>query len=154
MKKPIYMSDIYAFVFLSLGLGFIFFGCLSFLNITKPTAHSSVQDPILAAQIFCILGTTMCVIQSVFRINSKKQAKIHRELISTGTKIEGTIDRISFQKGITFGRKSPYIIFFTYLYEDRVHHNKSCLIWDHPSLNKGNKIDIFVNDIGQSTLAL
>lgn len=154
MKKPIYKSDVYAFVFLSLGLGFIFFGCLSFVNIIKPTARSSVQDPILAGQIFCFLGTTFCVIQSAFRIFSFKQAKLHRELISMGTKIVGTIEKISLQKGITFGKKSPFIVYYTYLYEDKIYHNKSFLLWDKPNLSNGDKIDIFVNDIGQSTFEL
>ncbi|QUH26188.1 hypothetical protein [Serpentinicella alkaliphila] len=151
MKKPKYKSDVYAFVFLSLGLGFIFFGCLSFINIIKPTAYSSVQDPILAGQIFCFLGTTLCVIQSGFRIFSYKQEKLHRELISKGTKTVGIIEKISLQKGITFVKKSPFIVYYTYLYKDKIYHNKSCLLWDKPNLSKGDKINIFVNDIGQST---
>ncbi len=154
MKKPKYKSDVYAFVFLSLGLGCIILGCLSFLNIIKPTARSLVQDPILLGQISFFMGTTFFVIQAVFRIFSYKQAKLHSELISTGAKIVGTIKRISLQKGITFGKKSPFIVYYTYSFKDKIHHNKSCLLWDKPNLSNGNKIDIFVNDIGQSTFEL
>lgn len=154
MKKPKYKSDLLAFIFLCLGLAFIIFGCLSFANIIKPTAHSLVQNQILSGQIFCFLGTTFCVIQAVFRIFSYKQAKLHSELISTGTKIVGTIERISLQKGTQFGKKSPFIVYYTYSYKDKIHHNKSCLLWDKPNLSNGDKIDIFVNDIGQSTFEL
>ena len=154
MKKPKYKSDVYAFVFLSLGLGSIILCCLSFLNIIKPTARSLVQDPILSGQISFFMGTTFFVIQAAFRIFSYKQAKLHSELISTGTKIVGTIERISLQKGITFGKKSPFIVYYTYSFKDKIYHNKSCLLWDKPNLSNGNKIDIFVNDIGQSTFKL
>ena len=154
MKKPKYKSDLLAFIFLCLGLGFIIFGCLSFVNIVKPTAHSFVQDRILSGQIFCFLGTTFCVIQAAFRIFSYKQAKLHSQLISTGTKIVGTIEKISLQKGTTFGKKSPFIVYYTYSYKDKIYHNKSCLLWDKPNLSNGDKIDIFVNDIGQSTFEL
>lgn len=154
MKKPKYKSDLLAFVFLCLGLAFIIFGCLSFVNIIKPTAHSLVQDQILLGQIFCFLGTTFCIIQAVFRNFSYKQEKLHSELISTGTKIVGTIERISLQKGIRFGKKSPFIIYYTYSYKEKNHRNKSCLLWEKPNLSNGDEIDIFVNEIGQSTFEL
>lgn len=154
MKKPKYKSDVYAFIFLCLGLAFIIFGCLSFANIIKPTAHSLVQDQILLGQIFCFLGIACCIIQVVFKIFSYKQAKLHNELISTGTKIVGTIEKISLQKGIRVERKSPFVVYYTYSYKDKVYHNKSYLLWDKPNLSNGDKIDIFVNEIGQSTLKL
>lgn len=154
MKKPVYMSDVYAFVFLTLGLGFNFLGSLGILNVIKPTERSYVQDPILAGKAFLILGITFCVIQSVLRIFSSKQEKLHHELILTGTKMVGTIERIALQKGMTFGKKSPFIIHYTYSYKDKNYRVKSDLLWEKPSLSKGSKIDIFVNDIGQSTIEL
>lgn len=154
MMKPLYKSDVYAFVFLALGLGFIFFGCLGVLNIVKPTAQSIVQDPILAGQIFFFLGMILCVIQLAFRNISIRQAKLHRELVSKGTKIVGTVEKISLQKGIMIGKKSPVIVYYNYLYDNKIYHNKSCLLWDLPNLSNGNKIDIFVNDNGQSTFEL
>jgi hypothetical protein len=66
----------------------------------------------------------------------------------------GTIEKISLQKGITIGKKSPFIVYYNYLYDNKIYHNKSCLLWDQPNLCKGNKIDIFVNDNGQSTFEL
>jgi len=154
MKKPKYKSDLLAFIFLHLGLAFIIFGCLSFVNIIKPTSHSLVQDQILLGQIFCFLGITFCVIQTVFRIFSYKKAKLHSELISTGTKIDGAIEKISLQRWMQFGKKSPFIVYYTYSYKDKTYHKKSCLLWDKPNLSNGDKIDIFVNDIGQSTVEL
>ncbi len=98
--------------------------------------------------------THFMVLEEVFRIFSYKQAKLHSELISTGTEIVGTIERISLQKGIRCRKKSPFIVYYTYSYKDKIYHNKSCLLWDKPSLSNGDKIDIFVNDIGQSTFEL
>lgn len=154
MKKPKYKSDLLAFIFLCLGLAFIILGCLSFINIIKPTAHSLVQEQILLGQIFCFLGATFCVIQLVLRIFSYKRAKLQSELISKGNKIVGTVERVSLQKWIQFGRKLPYIVYYTYSYKDKIYHNKSYLLWEKPNLSRGDKIDIFVNDIGQSTVEL
>lgn len=154
MKKPKYKSDLLAVIFLFLGLGFIILACLSFANIINVTADSLVQDKTLLGQIFCFLGIILLLMQVLFRIVSNKQEKLHSELILTGTRIAGRVEKISLQKGIKYKKKSPFIVFYTYTYKDRIYHNKSCLLWDKPNLGKGDKVDVFVNDIGQSTINL
>ena len=157
MKQYKYMSDLYALAFLFLGVAFIVGGCLSFVNIIKPTGHSLVQDHIVAGVIFYFIGIVFYVIHAVCRLLSYKHKKLHNKLISTGTKMIGIIEEISIQKWIRFGKyrkKSPFIIYYTYLYENKNYQHKSYLFWDKPNLSKGDKIDIFVNDFGQSTFVL
>src|SRR5690554_3203530 len=145
MKEPKYKRDLLAVIFLFLGLGFIILSCLSFANIINVTADSLVQDKTLLGQIFCFLGIILLFMQVSFRIVSNKKENLHSELILTGRKIAGRIERISLQKGIKYKKKSPFIVFYTYTYKDRIYHNKSCLLWDKPNLNKGDKVDVFVN---------
>lgn len=154
MKKPKYTSEILSIIFLVLGSVFILFGCLSFAKIIKPTAHSYVQDSTLMGQIFCLLGGLFCIMQVIFKVFNYNQIKLENELISTGIKIVGKVERVRSQKQITFGRKSPYVVYYTYLYKDKIHHKKSYLLWDKPDLSNGDKINVFINNKWQSTLQL
>lgn len=154
MKKPKYESDVYAFIFFCLGVLFIILGCLSFIDIVKPSTYSFVQNQTLLGLSFCFLGIIFCFIQAAFRISSNKKAKLHNELISTGAKIVGTVEKVSMLRRVKVTRKSPFVIYYTYSYKDQTYHSKSCLLWDKPNLSNGDKIDVFVNDNGQSTLVL
>ena len=154
MRWPKYKSDLYAYIFMFLGVGFFICGCLSFVKILKPSAHSLVQNQMLLGWVFCALGIAFYVIQAVCKRFGKKRARLDNELISTGTKIVATVESVSLQKGIGFGGKSPFIVSYTYSYQEKVYHHKSCLFWTLPKLDRGDRIEVFVNDEGQSTTEL
>ena len=152
MKTPRYKKDIFVIIFLFIGLAFIIFGLLSFANIIRPTAHSQVQDHNLMGLIFCIIGLIFFITQGILRYLSFREVSIHRELISKGTKVKGTIKRIVLQKSIKYGGKSPYVLFYTYTYEGKDIQSKSSLFWEKPRYHIGDQIEAFVDESGNSAL--
>lgn len=154
MKKTKYTSQLYAVIFLCLGIAFLVIGCLCFLGIVKPSAHSTVQSPTIMGSIFSMIGVIFCAAQTIFRGISYKQDKLHHALLAKGTKHIGTIEKVQLQKGTRFGRNSPYRICYTYSNQGRIYRHKSCLLWNRPHFNIGDSVEVYANDLGESTLKL
>lgn len=152
MKKTKYTGSLYAFIFLGLGITFLIIGTLCFLGVIKPTAHSSVQNPIIMGMVFSMIGVTFCAVQTILKFVSYKQEKLHNELLAKGNKLIGTVEKVYLQKGTRLGTKSPFRICYTYSYQSKIYHHKSCLLWDKPYLNEGDSIEVYANDFGKSTL--
>lgn len=152
MKKPKYIEKLYALIFLCLGSSFLIMGLLCFVGIAKPTAHSSIQDPIVMGTIFSLLGVTFCIVQTVLIVINSAKKKLHNELLASGTKLNGTIDKVYLQKYTHYGNKSPFKICYTYTYQGEIYHHKSCLLWDKPNFKEGASIMVYANDLGKSTI--
>lgn len=154
MRQPKYISGLAAFVFLCLGVVFLVFGFLSFAGIVKPSVHSSVQNPISMGSVFCLIGAALCVVQAVFRVINHRLDQLNSQLLTSGAKINGTVEKVYMQTFTRFGNKSPFRICYTYSYQGVVYHHKSCLLWDKPDLHEGDSIKVYANDFGKSTIQL
>lgn len=154
MKKPNYISDMYALIFLCLGITFIAMGCLCFIGIMKPSAHSKVQNPITMGIVFATLGITFCIAQTVFRVISGKQHRLHKELLTDGIRLTGKVEKVYLEKRIQLGKTYPFRICYTYSHQGETYHHKSGLLWNRPDFREGDSIEVYANDFGKSALDL
>lgn len=154
LKKPKYMSKLYAVIFLCLGVVFFILACLAFLGILKPSAHSQVQSAVILGRVFGFLSTLYFVICAIFEISSRKKERLHNELITNGMKKIATVEKIFIQKRTQYGTKSPYRLCYTYTHQSKIYHQKSHLLWEKPNLNEGDFIDAYIDDLGNSTVEL
>lgn len=154
VKRPKYTSGLLAVTFLSLGIVFLILGILCFAGVIKPSAHSSVQDPIHLGIVFSSFGLAFCIVQAIIRLINYKLDALNNELFTSGTKIQGTVEKVNLQTYIRFGNKSPFRICYTYSYQGAVYHHKSGLLWEKPSLHEGDPIQVYANDFGKSTIQL
>lgn len=149
MKKPKYLTQMYGIIFFFIGIAFIASGMLVATGIMHPSRHSMVQDKNAMTLIFCMIGVSFCAADAVLIFISRKKENQLQKLISDGRKIIGRVEQVQHKKGITFGHTSPYVIYFSYTFNDKEYHSKSHLIWEEPDLKNGDKIELFVNDFGK-----
>lgn len=154
MNKPRYMEELMKIIFLWLGIAFVFMGILSFLGILKPNASSMVQEPAMLGIIFSLLGIVFIIVQTIFKILAANKNKLYSELLSSGTRINGIVEKVYLQKYMQYGDKHPYRILYTYTYQGEVHHHKSYFLWDKPNFAPGDSIEVYINDLGKSTVML
>lgn len=154
MKKPKYMEEMLKIIFLWLGVAFVCMGILAFIGVLKPKASSIVQMPTLLGIIFSGIGLFFAFISIALGVISTKRKNLHSELLASGTKIKGIVEKVYLQSYTQYGNQSPYIIQYVYTYQDKVYHHKSCFIWENPNLVIGDEIMVYVNDFGKSTILL
>lgn len=152
MKKPKFMSEIYAFIFSLLGFLFIVFAILSLMGIVKPTAQSLVQDPKVLGLSFFVIGIASGLTVVGCQIITLKNAKLYQSLFESGAKVTAKVERVSFKKGITFGRRSPFVVYYSYTHDGNMMKGKSCLLWEKPNVSSGNSIEIWIDLNGNSML--
>lgn len=87
-------------------------------------------------------------------IIARKRNKLYSELLTSGTKVKGRVEKVYLQEYTHYGRQSPYRIRYSYSYKDKVYHHKSYFIWEKPHLTSGDTVMICVNDFGKSTILL
>lgn len=153
MNKPRYMEELLKIIFLWLGIAF-FMGLLCFVGIIKPKTSSMVQDPAILGIVFSLLGIVFFIVQSILKMITCKKNKLHNELIKSGIKINGTVEKVYLQKYTQYGNKSPYRILYTFTCQGKVYHHKSHLLWDKPDLMKHDLIVVYTNNLGKSTIQL
>ena len=154
MSKPKYMEELLKIIFLWLGIAFIATGLLSLIGVLKPSANSMIQEPTILGIVFSLLGITFFIVQTILKVITSKKNKTHNELLISGTKINGTVENVYFQKYTHYGNKSPYRIFYTYTYQGKVYHHKSYLLWDKPDFRENDSIVVYANNLGKSTVQL
>lgn len=152
MKKPKYIEKLYALISFCLGSVFLIMGLLCFVGVLKPTAYSQVQNPIIMGTIFALLGVAFCIVQTILIVINSAKRKLHNELLSSGTKLNGTVDKVYLQKYIHYGKKSPFRNCYTYTYQGEIYNSKSCLLWDKPNFKEGDPITVYANNLGKSTV--
>lgn len=152
MKYPKYREKCYALVFLYLSFAFLIMGVLCIAGITKPTVYSKVQDSVVMGVLFCIIGAVFLILQLGLRAISTAHEKLHNELLANGLKLSATVEKVTSLKLVRINHKTPFQIRYTYCHHEKTYHHKSHLIWDKPSLNKGDEITIYANNLGKSTL--
>ena len=154
MKKPKYTEELLKIIFGWLGAAFIFAGLLCFIGLLKPKASSMIQAPTILGVVFSLLGIVFLAVQIVLKAITSKKNKLHNELLISGARINGTVEKVYLQRYTQYGRKSPYRILYTYTCQGKVYHHKSCLLWDKPDFSEGDSIVVYVNYFGKSTIRL
>lgn len=154
MKKPQYTEQLFAVIFLCLSGAFIVLGLLSFTCILNPTSHSMVQNNVIMGAVFLVLGISFFITQIMFRCLATRKKKLRENLLSNGVKVTGTVEKVYMQRYTQYGQKSPYRVFYTYTYRDKVYHGKSCLLWEEPDVKEKDSIEVYVNALGESTIQL
>lgn len=152
MKKPRYMEGILKIVFFWLGAAFFLMGLLCFFGIMTPKESSMVQDQTVMGIMFAVLGVVFFTVQAVLELCIHLKNKRHHELLEHGTKVGGTVEGVYLQKYTQYGKQSPYRILYTYTFQGRVYHHKSCLLWEVPDCGKGDPIAVYADGSGKSTL--
>lgn len=152
MKKPRYMEELLKIIFLWLGIMFVFFGILGFFGIMKPKASSLIQEPILLGIIFGLLGIVFLAVSMILRVVVNKKDKLHNELLISGRKIEGVVEKVYLQTSTQFGHQSPYIVLYSFTNGNQTYHHKSNFLWEKPDLKSGDSIIVYVNQDMKSTI--
>ena len=134
MNKPKYTSTYFGIIFLICGVVFSFFGLLGIGNI-------------LGEGITCIIISIVTMIMG--HIQENKRGRI----LKIGQKQLGTVEKVSYEIGFNASGGNPYEIFYTYTIDYKVYHRKSYLLWENPNLSIGDKIEIYVDDKGNATMA-
>ena len=154
MKKPRYMEELLKIIFLWLSIMFGIFGILGLIGIMKPKASSMVQDQILLGIIFSLVGMIFIIVSIILRTAVRKKDKLHNELLISGRKIDGVVEKVYLQTYTQYGHQSPYVIMYTFTYGNKTYHHKSYFLWEKPDLMAGDSIMVYVNESGKSTILL
>lgn len=154
MRKPRYIEELLKLVFLWLGIAFIVMGFLCFIGVLKPKASSMTQEPTVLGTVFSLLGIAFFIVQLILKAIVSSKNKLHNELLISGTKIHGTVEKVYLQTYTQYGRKSPYRILYTYTFQGKVYHQKSDLLWDKPDFGEHDSIVVYTNGSGKSTVQL
>lgn len=154
MSKPRYMEELLKKIFLWIGAAFIMMGLLCLIGVLRPTAGSAVQEPGVNGIIFLSFGTVLFIVQFILKVIVARKNKLRSELLESGTKVNGTVEKVCLQNYTQYGSQSPYIIFYAYTYQGKAYHHKSYLFWDKPDIMERDSVVVYTNDLGQSTIQL
>ena len=94
------------------------------------------------------------IVSVIFGRITTKRNKLQADLLANGMKLNGVVEKVYLQRSTQYGKQSPYRIEYTYTYQDKVYHHKSCFIWEKPNLVSGDCIMVYANELGESTLAM
>ena len=154
MKKPRYMEELLKKIFFMLGIMFVAFGILGFMGIMTPKKSSMIQDQTLLGIIFGVLGIAFLITSFILGIAAGKKDKLYNELLINGKKIEGAVEKVFLQTSTQYGHQSPYIILYSFTYDNQTYHEKSYFFWEKPDLKTGDSITVYVNESGKSTISV
>ena len=153
MNEPRYPEDVFKIIWLWLGIVFTAMGLL-FVCVIRPGIHSTGQEPDVNDVILLVFGAIFLIAYFVLRGIAARKKKLHNELLASGTKVDGTVEKVCQQNTVRYGGKYPYIIFYTYQYQGKVYHGESSLFWDRPAVMEQDSIVVYANDSGDSTIQL
>lgn len=148
------MEELLKIIFLWLGIMFVIFGILGLIGIMKPKASSMVQNHILLGIIFSLVGIAFIIVSIILRTAVREKDKLHNELLISGRKIDGVVEKVYLQTYTQYGHQSPYVVMYTFTYGDKTYHQKSYFLWEKPNLRDGDSVMVYVNDSGKSTILL
>ncbi len=154
MKSPKYITDMFAFVLFHLGVMFLLFGGLTAFGFMGATESSLIQDRESLALTFAVLGSGMLSLIAVVDYYSCKWESLHNELLESGRKITANVDSVKRLSMLKLNRKSPYRVYCTFTHDGVTCQGKSQLIWQKPTLQVGDSVNVYVNDKGQSAVEL
>lgn len=152
MSKPRYMEGLLKIVFLQLGLAFIVLGLLSYIGVLKPRSDSMIQDPKMLGIVFSSVGIVFLIVQTILKVMVSLKDKLHNELLISGTKMNGIVEKVHWQKYPRYGGEYPYRIFYTYTWQGKVYHHKSYLLWEKPGFKVHDPIVVYADNSGKSTI--
>ena len=152
MKKPRYTEELLKGIFLMLGIMFVVFGILEFFGIMTPKKSSMIQDTTLLGIIFGVLGICFLIVSIILRVLVSKKDKLYNELLTSGRKISGIVEKVYLQTSTQYGHQSPYVILYSFTYGNQTYHHKSKFYWEKPDLKEGDVVTVYVNESGKSMI--
>ncbi len=152
MGKPRYVEELLKIIFLWLSITFIVMGLLCFFDVLKPSTISMIQESTILGIVFSSIGIVFFIVQTILNLMALSKDKLHNELLASGVRINGTVEKVYLQKYMQYGRKSPYRILYTYTYEHKVYHHQSNLLWEKPAIQEHDPIVVYANNLGKSTI--
>lgn len=117
----------------------------------EPSATSKIQDSKVFGVIFCIISVVFSLVSMVCQKIGNGKDRLHHYLLKKGRKIKGNVEKIE-RAAVKFSGRSPYRICYSYSLNGVIWNKKSHLVWDMPSLKAKEKIDIYVDEKGNSTI--
>ena len=69
-----------------------------------------------------------------------------KRLQENGVEVQGTVTNIKLLSYTHWGNRSPYIVSFNYVIDDKEYKGKSALLWEKPKLCIGDKIRVYVDE--------
>ena len=130
LKKPSSMLQFWSYIFIVLSLSFLAFAYLK--------GDLSVLFPAIGF-ISLIMGLIILSL-SLYMENKRKR------LMEWGLKVDGTVSKVKKINYARWKRVSPHVVYFYYERYGFRYEGKSFLIWDKPNVDKGEKIDVYIND--------
>ena len=154
MKKPTSQEALLKTIFLGIGPMFVAMGLLVYAGVMKPTASSKVQDPAVMGAVFVGIGGVFTVAALILGIIAARKSRLRNDLLISGIRINGVVDKVYRQTSTQYGSQSPYRICYTYTYQDKTYHHKSHYLWERPNLSPGDPITVYTNEHGKSMIFL
>lgn len=146
------MEELLSIVFLWLGIAFLIMGLLCYIGVMQPSRNSMIREPKTLGIVFSSLGIVYFIVQTILKAIAFSKNKLHNELLINGTKTNGTVEKVYWQRYTQYGGKSPYRILYTYTWQGKVYHHKSDLLWDKPDYAVHDSIVVYADDSGRSTV--
>lgn len=141
MRRPT-LSQSYGFVFMTLGAVFIPAGYLNKIGILSTTQYSKGGP----TTTFTVVGGILLIVGAVLFFISLYREKERAKLKEKGIKVEGYVTDIKRLIYTKVNKQAPYVVYFSYDYNGDNYKGKSHLLWDKPSISKGDLISIYIDE--------
>lgn len=152
MNKPRYMVELMKIIMMWLGIAFVISGVLCYIGIIPPKESSMIQVSSVLGISFGLIGLCFFVAQFALYALTKSKNQMRAELLAEGIRLTGVVEKVYLQNYTHYGRTSPYRILYKYSYNGKEYEKKSDLLWEKPSVTKGDAITVYTNDLGESVL--
>lgn len=141
MRKTKNSFEFISIIFFILGFSFILSGVLNRIGIL-PTSESSQGDP---GFWFPLLGFLLLTAGFVFLIIAVTKRRSERHLLEEGLRVTGLVTKIEHFHFVRFNKTSPYVIHFSYKFENADYEGHSHFIWSRPSFKPEAHIEVYIN---------
>ena len=154
MCYPRYTEELLKIIFLWIGILFTGFGVLVFFGIAGASENSMAQSRMELGIIYFTIGFAFLVVRTVLKSIVSSKVRQQDELLTSGTRVTGIVDKVYLQRFTQYGRKSPYRIAYFYVFQGMTYHHKTGLLWEKPVFAAQDSILVCANDRGESTVLL
>lgn len=110
----------------------------------------SVDGVVIAGIMMVFVGIIFLIVSVGFLIGMVRKSVRRKRVISSGRRLEASVEKIELNTGYTVNGQHPYIIYCTYRddYKDIVYRFKSDNIWTNPELiiHPGDTILVYADE--------
>ena len=145
-KKPQTLMGMMSVVIIGLGIFFVSAGIIILLFFSDALLKDG-SSGIDLGLVYIFSGAAELATGFILSAVTFRKIKKLDNIISKGFAVNATVKKIRYLKYTRWIKpyEHPYIIYFTYNYRGEEYSGKSLLIWEKPSVNKGEKIKIFID---------